>query len=73
MTISPDDIPINEAPAIRGEPLSLDEMLDFTALNLTDVERAAEWWDEHATPAWVGILDRKPLNGKSTARQLRLR
>ena len=46
---------------IRGEPLDLETLLDFSEIEFADVEHAAEWWDEFASPAWVGALDSEPL------------
>ncbi len=48
---------------IRGEPLDLDILLDFATVDLADVESAAQWWDEHASPEWVGALDSEPIDG----------
>jgi len=48
--------------AIRGEPLDLDTLLDFAIVDPADVESAAQWWDEHASPEWVGVLDSEPVD-----------
>jgi hypothetical protein len=48
-------------PVIRGEPLDLDDLLNFAVIDATDAEFAAEWWDENATPAWRGALDNVPV------------
>lgn len=46
---------------IRGEPLELDVLLDFATIDPEDVEAAAEWWDNHASPKWIGALDNRPV------------
>ena len=47
---------------IRGEPLPLDDLLDFATIDAADIENAAEWWDEHASPDWIGALDAEPVD-----------
>ena len=47
---------------IEGEPLDIDELTDFATIDATDVEHAAEWWDEHASPPWRGVLDQEPID-----------
>lgn len=49
-------------PAIRGDPLDIDVLLDFATIDPEDVELAAQWWDDHATPLWVGALDSEPVD-----------
>lgn len=44
-------------PKIRGEPIDLDTMLDFAIVEQVDIESAIEWWDDHASPDWIGALD----------------
>lgn len=51
---------------IQGEPLELDILLDFATIDLADIESASEWWDTHASPEWVGALDKEPVGGKKT-------
>ena len=48
---------------IQGEPLPLDELLDFATIDPSDLESAADWWDEYASPEWVGALDSEPVKG----------
>jgi hypothetical protein len=40
--------------------MPLDELLDIAEINAEDIESAAEWWDEYASPDWVGALDVEP-------------
>lgn len=40
-----------------GEPLDLDELLDFAEIDEEDVEDALDWFDENASPDWIGVLD----------------
>jgi hypothetical protein len=47
---------------IRGEPLDEDDLLNMAEVDGEDVESAAEWWDIHASPDWVGALDNEPVN-----------
>lgn len=49
---------------IRGEPLDLAILLDFATIDTVDIEHAAQWWDDHASPDWVGALDEKPIDDK---------
>ena len=49
---------------IQGEPLDLDELLEFAIVDLDDIESAAQWWDDTATPAWIGALDSEPTEGE---------
>ncbi len=51
-----------QIPSIQGEPLDLDTLLDFAQIDPPDVESAAQWWDENASPEWIGILDKEPVN-----------
>lgn len=37
--------------------MPLDELLNFAQIDPGDLEAAAEWFDEHATPTWRGALD----------------
>jgi hypothetical protein len=46
---------------IQGEPLDLDTLLDFATVDPEDVETAAQWWDELASPEWIGILDKDTI------------
>ena len=48
---------------VRGEPLDLETLLDFAEIDIEDIESAAQWWDETASPGWVGVLDSEPVNG----------
>lgn len=52
-----------QKPSIQGEPLPLDELLDFATIDSADIESAAEWWDENASTGWQGALDNKPVRG----------
>ena len=54
-----------QQPSIQGEPLDLDELLDFAEIDLEDIESASLWWDEHASPEWVGALDSEPIEGNN--------
>ncbi len=45
---------------IQGEALPIDELLDFAIVDSEDLEYASEWFDEHALPEWVGVLDQLP-------------
>jgi hypothetical protein len=47
---------------IRGEPLDEDTLQDFATIDPEDVESAAEWFDTHASPEWVGALDQEPAD-----------
>ena len=47
---------------IHGAPLELDILLDFATIDAEDIESAAEWWDENASPEWVGALDSEPID-----------
>jgi hypothetical protein len=42
---------------IQGEVLPLDDLLNFAIIDPGDLEAAAQWFDEHATPTWTGALD----------------
>lgn len=57
-----------DKPNIQGEPLPLDELLDFATVDPADIESAADWFDEHASDGWQGALDNKPTTGKIDAR-----
>lgn len=59
MTLPQNDKSVNNA-NIRGEPLPLEELLDYAIIDPADVESAANWWDEHASPDWIGALDVQP-------------
>jgi hypothetical protein len=48
--------------SIRGEPLPLDDLLDFATIDLADIESAAQWFDDNATEDWIGALDSEPLD-----------
>ena len=52
-------------PDIRGEVLDLDILLDFATIDSADIESASEWWDENASPEWVGALDSEPIEDES--------
>jgi hypothetical protein len=45
---------------IRGETLPLEDLLDFATIDPADIESASEWWDNNASPDWVGALDVEP-------------
>ena len=40
-----------------GEPMDLDELIDFADIDPVDIASAQEFWDENASPDFVGILD----------------
>jgi hypothetical protein len=40
-----------------GEPMPRDELLSFGELTQSEVDSAIDWWDENATPPFVGILE----------------
>lgn len=48
--------------SIQGEPLPLDELLDFATIDPADVESAIQWWDENASSEWVGALDNESVD-----------
>ena len=52
-------------PSIQGEPLPLADLLDIANVDRSDLESAANWWDEYASEAWVGAMDNEPVKGKS--------
>ena len=66
MTIptQPTETPKPTQPSIQGEPLPLDELLDFATIDPADIESAADWWDENASEQWIGALDNEPVKGK---------
>lgn len=43
-----------------GEPLELEFLLEFATVDEIDMESAIQWWDETASPDWVGALDAPP-------------
>lgn len=51
--------PANNA-NIQGEPLPLEDLLDFATIDPADIESAAQWFDDNATEDWVGALDVEP-------------
>ena len=53
-------------PSIQGEPLPLDELLDFATIDPADIASAVTWWDENASEQWVGALDNEPIEGKKS-------
>jgi hypothetical protein len=53
--------PANNA-NIRGEPLPLEDLLDFATIDPADIESAAQWWDDNATEEWVGVLDSEQID-----------
>ncbi len=46
---------------ISGAPLDLLKPIDFSIIDAEDVESASQWWDENASPEWVGALDSEPI------------
>lgn len=55
----------NQTPqdSIRGEPLELEDLLDFATIDPADIESAKQWWDENASDDnWIGALDREPID-----------
>lgn len=54
----------NEMPLARpfGEPIDLDVLLEFAEIDAEDMESAIEWWDDNASPDWVGALNNPPVN-----------
>ena len=51
-----------QKPREFGDPLPLDELLDFASIDLADIESAAQWWDDTASADFVGALDSDPVN-----------
>ena len=47
-----------------GKPLDKKLLLGFAEITATDKVSALQWWDEHASEAWVGALDNKPTGRK---------
>lgn len=45
-----------------GEPLDLELLLEFAEIDEDDVPDAMQWFDENASPQFVGCLDNPPLN-----------
>ena len=43
-----------------GTPLDLETMLDFAEIEIADIESAILWFDENASPEWIGALDAPP-------------
>jgi hypothetical protein len=45
-----------------GEPLDLEDLLDFAEIDEADIDSAIEWFDEHASEDWQGALDTPPFS-----------
>lgn len=44
-----------------GEPVDLDVLLEIAEIDDDDMADAIDWWDDNASPEWVGALDNKPI------------
>lgn len=47
-----------------GKPVDLKLLLGFAEITNADKQRAIDWWDDNASPEWVGALDNKPIGKK---------
>ena len=47
---------------IQGEPLELNDLLDYAIIDIEDIESALLWWDEVASPEWRGALENEPID-----------
>jgi hypothetical protein len=45
-----------------GEPLDLEDLLDFAEIDEADIDSAIEWFDEHASEDWQGALGTPPCS-----------
>lgn len=52
----------NQNSVIRGEPLSVDELLILATVDNAAIISALDWWDETATDDWIGVLDKEPVD-----------
>lgn len=48
---------------IKGDPLPLEDMLNFAIVDDADIESALEWFNEHASIEWIGALEAPPIEG----------
>lgn len=46
-----------------GDPLPLEDMLNFAIVDDADIESALEWFNEHASIEWIGALEAPPIGG----------
>lgn len=46
---------------VQGEPLDLEELLDFATISTADIASAIQWFDENASDEWIGALDNEPI------------
>lgn len=44
-----------------GEPLDLEDLLDFAEIDEADIDSAIDWFDEHASEEWAGALEAPPF------------
>jgi hypothetical protein len=44
-----------------GEPIDPKLLQGFAKVSLSDLDSAIEWFDENASPEWVGALKNKPI------------
>lgn len=44
-----------------GTPIDKDLLLGFANITAADKASAVRWWDENASPEWVGVLEKKPI------------
>lgn len=47
-----------------GKPLPTDLLLGFATITNADKASAVQWFDENASPEWVGALNNKPIGKK---------
>jgi len=62
--VSPERSNTLEDNPVQGDVLDLEDLLNLAVVDAVDVESAAQWWDNHASPNWISALDRTPLNGR---------
>lgn len=48
-----------------GKPLDTKLLLGFATITNADKASALQWWNDNASPEWVGALDNKPIGKKS--------
>lgn len=49
-----------QTPVNFGQPLDPEFLENFATVDAIDMESAIDWFDEHASPEWVGALENKP-------------
>ncbi len=47
-----------------GEPIDSELLLGFAVVDSSDVESALQWFDDHASEEWRGVLEAKPIDPK---------